>query len=75
LDRYSWSSDSRPEPWYLRRMLEVVVLAFCALFAILRPRHDLVLKNLVLRHQLQVALRTNPRPVIRHRDRILWFTV
>jgi hypothetical protein len=37
-----------------------------------RSRWDLALENLVLRHQLQVALRTNPRPRLRGPDRILW---
>jgi hypothetical protein len=30
------------------------------------------IENLVLRHQLQVALRTNPTPRLRNPDRILW---
>ena len=37
-----------------------------------RSRRDLLLENAVLRHQLQVALRTNPRPRLRPIDRILW---
>lgn len=37
------------------------------------PSHsDLALENLELRHQLHVALRTNPRPRLRHCDRIFW---
>ena len=51
-------------------MLEVAVLLVRALVALFRPKRDLVLENMVLRHQLQVALRTNPRPVLHDRDRI-----
>ena len=42
------------------------------LVALCRSRRDLVLENAALRHQLQAALRTNPRPRLRQRDRILW---
>lgn len=35
-------------------------------------RHEVALENLVLRHQRQVALRTNPSPRPRSEDRILW---
>ena len=37
-----------------------------------RSRREVALENLVLRHQLQVALRTNPTPRLRNPDRILW---
>jgi len=40
--------------------------------AAVRSRWDLALENLALRHQLQVALRTNPHPRLRARDRVLW---
>jgi len=50
---------------YLLRVLGV-------LLAVVRSRRDLVLENAALRHQLQVALRTNPRPRLRQGDRILW---
>jgi hypothetical protein len=42
---------------------------FLALF---RAHRDLVLENAVLRHQLAVALRSNPKPRLRQRERILW---
>ena len=42
------------------------------LLALFRSRRDLLLENAALRHQLQVALRTNPRPLLRQHDRILW---
>ena len=41
-----------------------------ALLALRRSHRDLALENLALRHQLQVALRTNPRPRLRRSDRI-----
>jgi hypothetical protein len=37
-----------------------------------KSRRALVLENLALRQQLGVALRTNPHPRIRRRDRMLW---
>ncbi len=53
-------------------MLALLLLLFRSLLAGLRPRRELMLENLALRHQLQVALRTNPRPRLRARDRVLW---
>ncbi len=53
-------------------MFELLPLLVRTLGALLRCRRDLVLENLVLRHQLQVALRTSPRPNVHARDRILW---
>jgi hypothetical protein len=38
----------------------------------LRSRRELALENLVLSHQLQVALRTNPSPRLTNPDRLLW---
>jgi len=42
------------------------------LFGVFRSRRDLLVENAVLRHQLGVALRTNPRPRLQRRDRIFW---
>ncbi len=53
-------------------MLELLFLALHALRAAVRSRRDLALENLVLRHQLGVALRTHPRPRLRGPDRVLW---
>jgi len=53
-------------------MLLVLLLIVRSFLAGLRPRRDLMLENLALRHQLQVALRTNPRPRLRAADRALW---
>ena len=36
-----------------------------------RSRQELALENLVLRHQLEVLLRRQPKPCLRNRDRIL----
>ncbi len=53
-------------------MTEPLHLLFGFLRAFLRRDTDLLLENLALRHQLQVVLRSNPRPRLRNRDRILW---
>jgi putative transposase len=53
-------------------MLVVLCLILRSLLAGLGSRRELMLENLVLRHQLQVALRTNPRPRLRPSDRVLW---
>ena len=53
-------------------MLVVLLLILRSLLAGLGSRRELMLENLVLRHQLQVALRTNPHPRLRPRDRALW---
>jgi hypothetical protein len=41
------------------------------------PRSDaeLILENLALRHQLQIALRSHPRPRLSNRDRLLWVSI
>ena len=56
-------------------MLELVWLLFTILVAWLRPRQDLVLENLLLRHQLAVLTRptrTRPRARLRSWDKLLW---
>ena len=53
-------------------MLAVLLLIARGLLAGLGSRRELMLENLALRHQLQVALRTNPHPRLQPRDRILW---
>ncbi len=40
-----------------------------------RSRQDFALENLVLRHQREVLLRRQPKPLLRNRDRILWVWV
>ena len=53
-------------------MLAVLLLIASSRLAGLGSRRELMLENLALRHQLQVALRTNPHPRLQLRDRILW---
>src|SRR5918912_3616530 len=56
-------------------MLEVLWLLLTAVVAWARARHDLVLENLLLRHQLAVLTRpTRTRPGARLRtwDKLLW---
>jgi hypothetical protein len=52
-------------------MLEFLLLVLRTFVVAVRSRRDLALENLVLRHQLQVALRTNPHPRLRGPDRVL----
>jgi len=53
-------------------MPEFLLLMLGMFVAAVRSRRDLAFENLVLRHQLQVALRTNPHPRLRAPDRVLW---
>ena len=53
-------------------MPELVFLVLRTFVAAIRSRRALALENLVLRHQLQIALRTNPHPRLRAPDRVLW---
>src|SRR6266568_4556142 len=52
-------------------MPELLFLVLRTFVAAIRSRRDLTLENLVLRHQLQLALRTNPHPPLRTPDRVL----
>jgi len=56
-------------------MIGFLALLLVTLRACLCARSDLVLENLLLRHQLAVALRSAPRPKLRRRDRFLWILV
>ena len=56
-------------------MLELLWLLLTAVLAWPRPRQDLVLENLLLRHQLAVLARptrTRPRARLRAWDKVLW---
>jgi transposase InsO family protein len=53
-------------------MLPLIFVVLRSVLAGFRSRRDVALENLVLRHQLQVALRTHPTPRLRNPDRILW---
>jgi hypothetical protein len=57
------------------RMLQLIFLIFGSGPTACRSRRDVALENLVLRHQLQVALRTTPAPRLRSPDRVLWVWV
>ena len=50
------------------------VLAFQAVntLILVRSRRELLISNLVLRQQLTVYKRKQPRPVIKKRDRLFW---
>jgi hypothetical protein len=54
------------------RVLPLLSLLIRGLLASLRSRRDLAFENLVLRHQVQAALRTNPSPRLTNPDRVLW---
>src|SRR6266851_4727894 len=56
-------------------MVEILLLLLRTLITSLRSRRDVTLENLVLRHQLHVALRTDPTPRLKNRDRVLWVWV
>jgi putative transposase len=56
-------------------MLELISLLLPTLARLFRRRHDLVVENLLLRHQLHVALRSRPRPHLKTRDRFFWLVV
>ena len=56
-------------------MLELVSLLLSTLARLFHGRHDLVVENLLLRHQLHVALRSRPRPDLKTRDRFFWLVV
>ena len=45
------------------------------LAALVHERPDLVLENLLLRHQLQIALRSRPRPHLKSGDRVFWLVI
>ena len=75
LDLKGGKSPSRsPRPGRVLpcRVLPLLSLLIRSLLASLRSRRNVALENLVLRHQLQVALRTNPSPRLSNPDRLLW---
>jgi putative transposase len=56
-------------------MLELVSLLLSTPHRLFRGRHDLLVENLLLRHQLQVALCSHPRPDLKTQDRFFWLLV
>ena len=60
---------------HAQEVLELLWLILTTALAWVRPRHDLVLENLLLRHQLAVLARptrTRPRARLRTWDKLLW---
>jgi putative transposase len=53
-------------------MIELLRLLLATLAGALRSRQRLLLENLLLRQQLQVALRSQRRPRLRIRDKLFW---
>jgi len=53
-------------------MLQVFFLLLRSLVAGFRSHRDVALENLVLRHQIQVALRSKPNLQLQRQDRLLW---
>ena len=53
-------------------MKSLAMIIFECLKLIFRSKHDIVLENLALRHQLTVQQRSMKRPKIKNRDRIFW---
>ncbi len=56
-------------------MIELLRLLLATLTGALRSRQRLLLENLLLRQQLQVALRSQHRPRLRARDKLFWLVV
>jgi putative transposase len=56
-------------------MLELVRLVLATLVAAARSRQSLVVENLLLRQQLQVALRSRRHSRLRSRDKLSWLLV
>ncbi len=56
-------------------MIELRELLLTTLGSVFRSRKRLILENLPLRQQLQVALRCQRRPRLRTRDKLFWLLV
>ena len=56
-------------------MIELLDLLLTTLGSVFRRRKRLLLENLLLRQQLQVALRCQLRPRLRTRDKLFWLLV
>jgi hypothetical protein len=56
-------------------MLDLLRILLPTLASLLRSRRNLAIENLLLRHQLQVALRSQPHPRLKRRDRFFWLVV
>ena len=70
-----WQNLARAPISNLGCVLELLRLLLTAMLAWVRPRHDLVLENLLLRHQLAVLTRptrTRPRARLHTWDKLVW---
>ena len=56
-------------------MLAILWIVLTYPFSFFRPRHDLALEVLALRHQLMVFKRQTRQPKLRPADRLLWLTL
>ena len=56
-------------------MLELFRVLLPTLPALFRKQHELVVENLLLRHQIQIALRSRRRPPFKKMDRGFWLLV
>ncbi len=56
-------------------MLELLRIFLPTLAKLFRKRRDLLIENLLLRHQLQVALRARPARRLKTRDWFFWLVV
>ena len=53
-------------------MLQLLLLLVRTFLVGFRSHRDVAIENLVLRHQLQVALRSKPTVRLQRQDRLLW---
>ena len=56
-------------------MIELFKLILGPVRSFFRPDAELILENLAFCHQLQIALRSHPRPRLSKRDRFLWVSI
>src|SRR5260370_20533925 len=60
---------------YASPMVDLLTLLIRAVASLFRPRLALIFENLLLRQQLQVALRPKRRLRLQERDRLFWILV
>jgi transposase InsO family protein len=70
-----WSGWGEGTTGYAAPVTDLFSLLIHTLASIFRNRHTLILENLLLRQQLQVALRPKRRLRLRGRDRLFWIVV
>ena len=70
-----WTAPKRKTPPPLQGPRSWLACLLSVLWALVRPRADLVLENLALRQQLMVQRRSVPRPQLTDGDRLFWQTL